>query len=88
MPLLVITLSLVSCSVFSDDAPQSVPGTSAFVNDKKVSPLHEGQYIGQLQKVKDGEACRGRAGSESSGSTNVTLHIDDECRVFVKSLDH
>lgn len=87
IPLFVIAMSLVSCGLFNEDAPQAVPGTSAFVNDKKVSPLHEGQYIGQLQKVNGGRACKGRAGSESSGSINVALHIDDECRVFVESID-
>ena len=78
---------LVSCGVFTQDTPPSVPGTSAFVNDRTVSPLHEGQYVGQLQPVKGGIACKGTSGSESTGSISVTLRIDEECRVFVESID-
>ena len=69
------------------DAPGvKVPGTSAQVNDEKVSPLHEGQYIGQLEPTKRG-GCRGSSGSSATGSIGVTLRIDESCRVFVDSID-
>lgn len=66
--------------------PKRVPGTSAFVNDKRVGPLYVGQYVGQLEPVEDG-GCRGKSGSSSTGSISVTLRIDEECRVYVDAIE-
>ena len=87
---IVACVTLAACGgtdASKEDAARSVPGTSAQVNGKKVSPLHEGQYIGQLEVVGDGEACRGSSGSSATGSTSVTLYTDEQCRVFVESIE-
>lgn len=81
-------LLLTSCASADTGPPEAVPGTEAWVNDERVGPLHEGQYVGQLEVARGGGACRGESGSESTGSTKVTLRIDDRCRVYVESIDH
>jgi hypothetical protein len=83
--LILVTLQ-PGCGSSDDPAPRSVPGTSAFVGDHSVSPLHEGQYVGQLEKVEGGNTCSGRSGSEGPGSISVTLHTDEQCRVFVEDI--
>ena len=82
-----VVLMLSSCAGGDGAPPQTVPGTEAWANDERVGPLYEGQYVGQLEVV-DGGACRGNSGSESTGSTKVTLRIDDRCRVYVEALEH
>lgn len=84
-----LVVLLTSCASGDTAPPEAVPGTEAWVNDERVGPLHEGQYVGQLEVVRGGGACRGESGSESSaGSTKVTLRINDRCRVYVESIDH
>lgn len=83
-----LVLLLTSCASGDTASPEAVPGTEAWVNDRRVGLLHEGQYVGQLEMARGGGACRGNSGSESTGSTKVTLRIDDRCRVYVESIEH
>ena len=80
-----MSVVVAGCSSGNDAAPRGspVPGTSAFVDDHTVSPLHVGQYIGRLKKV--GGNCHGRAGTSSLGGWDVGIRIDKNCRVFVSS---
>lgn len=80
-------LALASaCSSGHVGAPRGspVPGTSAWVDDHTVSPIHVGQYIGQLKKV--GSGCQGSSGTSSSGGWDVSMYVDKNCRVFVSSI--
>lgn len=70
----------------SPSAGERVPGTSAFVNGRRVGPLYVDQYVGQLEPVEDG-GCRGKSGSSSTGSISVTLRIDEKCRVYVDAIE-
>jgi hypothetical protein len=81
-----VSVIVIGCSPRNDSVPRGspVPGTSAFVDDHTVSPLHVGQYIGRLKKV--GGGCHGRAGTSSSASWDVALRVDKSCRVFVSSI--
>lgn len=67
-------------------ASERVPGTSAFVNGRRVGPLYVGQYVGQLEPVEGG-GCRGKSGSSATGAISVTLWIDEECRVYVDAIE-
>lgn len=80
---LVVALLLPAC--ISGSTGEPVEGTSASVNGKTTSPLHEGQYIGQLELTDSG--CEGSSGSGGSEAYEVSLFIDHECRVFVESIE-
>jgi hypothetical protein len=81
-----MSVIVTGCSPENDAAPRGspVPGTSAFVDNHTVSPLHVGQYIGRLKKV--GGNCQGRAGTSSSSGWDVEIRIDKKCRMFVSSI--
>lgn len=82
-----LALASVLVVMVACDSPKPVPGTSAQVNGERVGPLYVGQYVGQLEVVEGGNACRGTSGSSATGSTSVTLRIDEECRVYVDAIE-